>query len=256
MNILHKIEQLMQTNHIKNKRQLSELSGIPYSTIAGFYTKGYDKMKLSTLKSLANFFNVSIDYLGRDEIVDPDYGKFILKPASTDYSPDEQNVISGALRKYSLNLFYYILGDIAMKKRVLIALLLISLFAVSASAHGGRTDANGGHHDYQNKSGLGSYHYHHGYPAHLHPGGVCPYNSAASSAGTDGAATISDRYKEGYGDGYDAGYAEGYNVGQTDAQESFKSEKQSAVNSAYKEGKADGYAGRDRVYTHHTLSTL
>lgn len=135
-----------------------------------------------------------------------------------------------------------------MKKRVLIALLLISLFAVSASAHGGRTDANGGHHDYQNKSGLGSYHYHHGYPAHLHPGGVCPYNSAASSAGTDGAATISDRYKEGYGDGYDAGYAEGYNVGQTDAQESFKSEKQSAVNSAYKEGKADGYAGRDRVY--------
>lgn len=93
MNILHKIEQLMQTNHIKNKRQLSELSGIPYSTIAGFYTKGYDKMKLSTLKSLANFFNVSIDYLGRDEIVDPDYGKFILKPASTDYSPDEQKLI-------------------------------------------------------------------------------------------------------------------------------------------------------------------
>ena len=83
----------MQTNHIKNKRQLSELSGIPYSTIAGFYTKGYDKMKLSTLKSLANFFNVSIDYLGRDEIVDPNYGKSILKPASTDYSPDEQKLI-------------------------------------------------------------------------------------------------------------------------------------------------------------------
>lgn len=93
MSILDKIEQLMQTNHIKNKRQLSELSGIPYSTIAGFYTKGYDKMKLSTLKSLANFFNVSIDYLGRDEIVDPNYGKSVSKPASIEFSPDEQKLV-------------------------------------------------------------------------------------------------------------------------------------------------------------------
>ena len=31
---------------------------------------------------------------------------------------------------------------------------------IEAEAHQGRTDANGGHHDYKNKSGLGSYHYH------------------------------------------------------------------------------------------------
>ena len=49
-------------------------------------------------------------------------------------------------------------------------------------AHSGRTDSNGGHHDYKNKSGLGSYHYHHGYPAHLHPGGVCPYSGASSNS--------------------------------------------------------------------------
>lgn len=48
---------------------------------------------------------------------------------------------------------------------------------LTASAHSGRTDANGGHHDYKNKSGLGSYHYHHGYPAHLHEGGICPYDA-------------------------------------------------------------------------------
>ncbi len=48
---------------------------------------------------------------------------------------------------------------------------------LTASAHSGRTDANGGHHDYKNKSGLGSYHYHHGYPAHLHEGGICPYDT-------------------------------------------------------------------------------
>lgn len=60
---------------------------------------------------------------------------------------------------------------------------------ITAEAHSGRTDANGGHHDYKNKSGLGSYHYHHGYPAHLHPNGVCPYSggSAGSSSGGSGA---------------------------------------------------------------------
>ena len=42
-------------------------------------------------------------------------------------------------------------------------------------AHSGRTDSSGGHHDYKNKSGLGSYHYHHGYGPHLHEEGVCPY---------------------------------------------------------------------------------
>lgn len=47
---------------------------------------------------------------------------------------------------------------------------------LTVSAHSGRTDAYGGHHDYKNKSGLGSYHYHHGYPAHLHEGGICPYD--------------------------------------------------------------------------------
>lgn len=42
----------------------------------------------------------------------------------------------------------------------------------SASAHPGRTDANGGHYD----SSTGEYHYHHGYPAHQHTNGICPYD--------------------------------------------------------------------------------
>ena len=45
-------------------------------------------------------------------------------------------------------------------------------------AHSGRTDSNGGHRDNNNKSGLGSYHYHcGGYPAHLHTNGQCPYKT-------------------------------------------------------------------------------
>ena len=46
---------------------------------------------------------------------------------------------------------------------------------LTVEAHSGRTDINGGHRDNKNVSGLGPYHYHHGYPAHLHTGGVCPY---------------------------------------------------------------------------------
>ena len=57
-----------------------------------------------------------------------------------------------------------------MKKKIFALFTLVSLLAF---AHPGRTDANGGHYDRKN----GTYHYHHGYPAHDHPNGVCPYES-------------------------------------------------------------------------------
>jgi len=46
---------------------------------------------------------------------------------------------------------------------------------MGAFAHSGRTDSSGGHKDNRNASGLGSYHYHHGYGPHLHPSEYCPY---------------------------------------------------------------------------------
>lgn len=49
-------------------------------------------------------------------------------------------------------------------RRLLSLLLLLSLLAVPASAHPGRTDASGGH---WNRT-TGEYHYHHGHPAHQH----------------------------------------------------------------------------------------
>lgn len=69
-----------------------------------------------------------------------------------------------------------------LKGRRLLPLVLLLLFIlpVSALAHPGGTDANGGHYD-------GSeYHYHHGYPAHQHTNGVCPYDSSASSGSSSG----------------------------------------------------------------------
>lgn len=51
---------------------------------------------------------------------------------------------------------------------------LLIIFSAVVFAHSGGTDASGGHRDNKNRSGLGSYHYHHGRGPHLHPNGVCP----------------------------------------------------------------------------------
>lgn len=49
---------------------------------------------------------------------------------------------------------------------------LLILCALPAQASPGGTDGNGGHID----SATGEYHFHHGYPAHQHINGVCPYD--------------------------------------------------------------------------------
>lgn len=53
-----------------------------------------------------------------------------------------------------------------------ICLVLVAFSSVViAFAHPGGTDGNGGHYD----RSTGEYHYHHGYPAHQHEDGECPY---------------------------------------------------------------------------------
>ena len=80
-----------------------------------------------------------------------------------------------------------------LKKVVTIIAVLILLCVPTVNfAHSGRTDANGGHKDNKNKSGLGSYHYHcGGYPAHLHDGGVCPYTSSGTSTSSSSSSSQS-----------------------------------------------------------------
>lgn len=59
-----------------------------------------------------------------------------------------------------------------MKKILSLFLLILFCFPVASYAHSGGTDASGGHY---NRS-TGEYHYHHGYSAHQHPNGICPYD--------------------------------------------------------------------------------
>lgn len=92
MNILDKLDLLMHERGL-NKRTLSQSCGIPYTTIIGLYSKGYEGARMSTVRGLAHFFGVSTDYLITDEITDPHYG--LSSPAAPvpAFSADEQQLI-------------------------------------------------------------------------------------------------------------------------------------------------------------------
>ena len=61
--------------------------------------------------------------------------------------------------------------NMKIKYILIIVAAMISL-TLHAYAHPGKTDKYGGHYDNE----TGEYHYHHGYPAHEHIDGVCPYD--------------------------------------------------------------------------------
>lgn len=65
MSFTEKLNALMAEKRI-NRSILSKEAGIPYTTIAGFYTKGTDNIKLSTLRKLSSYFGCSIDFLAND----------------------------------------------------------------------------------------------------------------------------------------------------------------------------------------------
>lgn len=67
MTFTEKLDQLMEEKHL-NKNSLSRACGIPYTTIDGWYKKGVSDLKLSTLKKLTAFFDLSLDYWLDDDI--------------------------------------------------------------------------------------------------------------------------------------------------------------------------------------------
>lgn len=61
MDFLEKLDFLMAENNL-NKSTLSKACDIPYTTIDGWYKKGYEGLKLTTLKKLSTFFGTPLDY--------------------------------------------------------------------------------------------------------------------------------------------------------------------------------------------------
>lgn len=66
MTFLQKLDLLMAERHI-NKPKLAELSGVPYTTIDGFYKKGYSNAKISNVRKIAKALGTSLDYLFEEE---------------------------------------------------------------------------------------------------------------------------------------------------------------------------------------------
>lgn len=54
MEFLDKLNYLMEENHL-NKHTLSKACNIPYTTIDGWYKKGYEGLKLTSLRRLSCF---------------------------------------------------------------------------------------------------------------------------------------------------------------------------------------------------------
>lgn len=66
MNLLEKLDALMDEQQL-NRSKLSQISGVPYTTIDGLYKKGFENTKLSTIRKLASALGVTLDYLVGNE---------------------------------------------------------------------------------------------------------------------------------------------------------------------------------------------
>lgn len=62
MNIYDRISSLLRQQH-KSRRDLSIATGISYNTITSLFQRQSDNMKLSTIQAIADFLNVTVEYL-------------------------------------------------------------------------------------------------------------------------------------------------------------------------------------------------
>ena len=142
-------------------------------------------------------------------------------------------------------------GDFMKDKivKVLSVLLAVSALSISAYAHPGGTDSNGGHYN----RATGEYHYHHGMSAHQHydmdnDGDLdCPYDYSGSSNGNHSSnagnssrsseiteADLKKQYKDGYEKGFAKGEEAGYAKGVKETEAIWEEKVESAKNAAYK----------------------
>lgn len=101
MNFLEKVSFLMQEQGL-NKRTLSQKSGIPYTTISDWYNKGFENTRISTVKKLATYFDVTLDYLLLDEITDVNYGKDLSPSVKQTATASDKEISSSELHQKAL----------------------------------------------------------------------------------------------------------------------------------------------------------
>lgn len=110
MNFLDKLDKLMKQSNL-NKRTFSIASGIPYTTIDGWYKKGYEKAKMDSIQKVANFFDTSLDYLMNDVIDNENFSKNTVN-GELDILIDELELIKKyrGLSDHDKNIIQFILN--------------------------------------------------------------------------------------------------------------------------------------------------
>jgi transcriptional regulator with XRE-family HTH domain len=97
MSFTDRLEYLMKKNGINNRSELARVSGIPYTTIDGFYKKGTDNIKLSTLRKLAKCLHCSLDYLTEDsDVIEPQ--TLAAHFDGDDLTPEEQEEVNNFVK--------------------------------------------------------------------------------------------------------------------------------------------------------------
>lgn len=104
MDMLQKIEKIMLEKGY-SKADLARGSDLPYTTIAGLWTKGTENAKRSTIIKLARFLGVSLDYLADDDFSEEE-SSYYLDPEVAAMAEELKNnpqyrVLFDASRKVS-----------------------------------------------------------------------------------------------------------------------------------------------------------
>jgi transcriptional regulator with XRE-family HTH domain len=87
VNMLEKIKLMMEERGL-SAADVSKGTGLPYTTFDGLFKKGFENARYPTVRKLATFFDVSMEYLINEEITDRNFGK--TSPVLTH---EEENMI-------------------------------------------------------------------------------------------------------------------------------------------------------------------
>lgn len=89
MTFIDRLDMLLK-KHDLNKNQLAAQTGIPVSTIYGWYKKGYEGITLPTVTKLAEYFNCTIEYLVNGETLKNN----VTNDEHTDLNESENTIIN------------------------------------------------------------------------------------------------------------------------------------------------------------------
>lgn len=68
MELIEKLNLLMEKNNIKNISQLSKETNIPYTTLKSIFDGDVNDIRLSTSRKICDFFHITLDELLDDDI--------------------------------------------------------------------------------------------------------------------------------------------------------------------------------------------